>query len=188
MGEATTPISSVGGKPSMISYSQEDSNTPFATTKQHILENYPFVGILLKKVDEYYRIKATYSKSSPGSIEEVEEVYTHGDYKLRVMNSDREQHDISFSISPLTTFESPSIVDSNRLSQLEIDTQEQKRKIASLESRIEQQDIEIDEKQKKIRDLNTEIIETERTTKSRYSHEIESLEDKNKSKKKRFSS
>ena len=158
----------VGAKPKLqealdaAKAKQEDSFSNLAMSKDAILENYPFIGSLLQKTGDHYRLKQEYFINAPGTIEEVEDVFGTGEYQLRIPLQDDGELKIQFSIKtedhvPFTDAEVKSVREQN----LEIELTEKNKRIARLESRIGEFEEEVDDKARKIRDLRDDLVQAE---------------------------
>lgn len=139
----------------------------YATNTTQILENYPFIGTLFKKTGANYRIKHTYRATSPGSIEKIENEHGPGEYQLRFITN-RDEKILSFSVkgedNPIHHAAPAPANFNEELLQT---------RISRLESRLDERTEELDESFRKIRKLNTELLEHERTLKSRFESDIE---------------
>ncbi len=167
------PKLQLAGRPTSNSYLNADelidpvAGQQFSSTVQHVYENYPFVGTLLQKKDNNYRITSTFTKTKPGTINDVEQIHGPGEYQIRFTDTNAEETTLSFSIkeeisqAPVAT---PTI---------SFDSEQQQQRILRLESRIKERDEELDDNSRKIRTLNNELIEQERVIKARYDLELD---------------
>jgi hypothetical protein len=175
----------VGAKPKLqealeaAKSKQDNAVANLAMSKEAVYENYPFIGTLLKKSTEHYRLKENYYLSAPGTIEEVEDTYGTGEYQLRIPLENGGEHKIQFSIK---TQDHDAFSDAKETSvreqNLEIELTEKTRRIARLEeSKIDLLE-EIDKKSRQLRDLKDDVTQAEINARKLFDEERKVLENK----------